>query len=57
MNNTLEEKKESILTNEIVKEDWMEESNLEKMTDEQKIKYEDYKIRKQKFDEEAGRDT
>lgn len=55
MNNTLEEKKESILTNEIVKEPWMEEDKVESMTDEQKVKYEDYKIRKQKFDEEAGR--
>ena len=54
MNNTLEEKKENILTNELVKEDWMDEDKVDKMTDEQKVKYEDYKAKKKEFDENAG---
>ena len=54
MNNTLEEKKESILTNEIVREEWMETKKYEEMTDDEKFKFDDYKARKAKFDEEAG---
>lgn len=52
MNNTLEEKQESILKDELVEEEWMK-LPVENLTDEQKAKLEDFKVKKAKYDEEA----
>ena len=52
MNNTLEEKKENILSNDPVEEEWMSKP-ADKMTDDEKAKFEHFKIQKQKFEEEA----
>jgi hypothetical protein len=52
MNNTLEEKKENIMSDDPVEEEWMLKP-IEQMTDDEKNRHEEFKIRKQKFEEEA----
>lgn len=52
MNNTLEEKKENIMSDDPVEEEWMLKP-VEQMTDDEKNRLEEFKIRKQKFEEEA----
>lgn len=53
MNNTLEEKKESVLSDELVEEEWMKKP-LDQMTDEEKGKLEDFRVKKQKLEEETS---
>ena len=47
MNGTLEVKKENILAETLVREDWMNK-NQEEMTDDEKIKLREYEIKEQK---------
>ena len=53
MNNSLEEKKESVFTDELVEEEWMKKP-ADQMTEEEKGKLEDFRVRRQKLEEETS---
>lgn len=52
MNNTLEEKKENIISNDPVEEEWMKKPD-EELKDEEKVKKQEFQLRKKKHEEEV----
>ena len=51
MNNTLEEKKENPLTEELVREEWMDKPR-DQMTEEERVKYDEFQALEVKLNEE-----
>lgn len=51
MNNTLEEKKEALLSETLDKEDWMTKA-VDDMTDDERMRLKEYQIKEQRFNED-----
>lgn len=51
MGGTLEEKKENLLDEGLEKEEWMDKT-LEDMTEDERVKFKEYEVKKAKLDEE-----